>query len=69
MCLGAQAIAANERARRNYEYQLQKREADWMQTLSVTNTERIMHDQLVDSTNLGVAQVYGDIQSKFGDQI
>ena len=40
-----------------------------MQTLSVTNTERIMHDQLVDSTNLGVAQVYGDIQSKFGDQI
>ena len=69
MCLGAQARAANERARRNYEYQLQKREADWMQTLSVTNTERIMHDQLVDSTNLGVAQVYGDIQSKFGDQI
>ena len=69
VCLGAQARAANERARRNYEYQLQKREADWMQTLSVTNTERIMHDQLVDSTNLGVAQVYGDIQSKFGDQI
>jgi hypothetical protein len=69
VCLGAQARAANETARRNYEYQLQKREADWMQTLSVTNTERIMHDQLVDSTNLGVAQVYGDIQSKFGDQI
>ena len=69
MCLGAQARAANERARRNYEYQLQKREADWMQTLSITNTERIMHDQLIDSSNLGLSQVYSDIQAKFGDQI
>ena len=69
MCLGAQARAANETARRNYEYSLQKREASWMQTLSVTNTERVMHDQLIDSSKLGVAQVYGDIQSKFGDQI
>ena len=40
-----------------------------MQTLSATSTERIMHDQLVDSSNLGVAEVYGDIQDKFGDQI
>ena len=69
MCLGAQARAANERARRDYEYNLQKREASWMQTLSATKTERVMHDQLIDSSNLGVAQVYGDIQSKFGDQI
>ena len=69
MCLGAQARAANETARRNYEYQLQKRERDWMQTLSITNTERVMHDQLVDSSNLGLANVYGDIQEKFGEQI
>ena len=40
-----------------------------MQTLSITNTERVMHDQLVDSSNLGLSQVYGDIQEKFGDQI
>ena len=40
-----------------------------MQTLSITNTERVMHDQLIDSTNLGLSQVYGDIQEKFGDQI
>jgi len=69
VCLGAQARAANETARRNYEYQLQKREREWMQTLSITNTERVMHDQLVDSSNLGLANVYGDIQEKFGDQI
>ena len=69
MCLGAQARAANERARRDYEYNLQKREADWMQTLSITNTERIMHKQTIDASNLGLSQVYGDIQEKFGDQI
>ena len=69
MCLGAQARAANETARRNYEYSLQKREAEWMQTLSVTNTERVMHDQKIDASNIGLSQVYGDIQAKFGDQI
>ena len=69
MCLGAQARAANERARRDYEYNLEKRERNWMQTLSVTRTERIMHEQGIDASNLGLAQVYGDIQEKFGDQI
>ncbi len=69
MCLGAQARAANERARRDYEYNLKRREADWMQTLSITNTERVMHDQTIDASNLGLSQVYGDIQEKFGDQI
>tara|TARA_Y100000593_G_C4146296_1_gene254770 strand:+ start:28 stop:627 length:600 start_codon:yes stop_codon:yes gene_type:complete len=69
VCLGAQARAANERARRDYEYNLKRREADWMQTLSITNTERVMHDQTIDASNLGLSQVYGDIQEKFGDQI
>ena len=69
MCLGAQARAANETARRNYKYQLQKREADWMQTLSITNTERVMYEQGIQASNLGLSQVYGDIQAKFGDQI
>ena len=69
MCKGADARAANETARRNYQYQLDKQEADWMQTLSLTNTERVMHDQTIDASNLGLSQVYGDIQEKFGDQI
>ena len=40
-----------------------------MQTLSVTNTERVMHEQGIDASNIGLSQVYGDIQAKFGDQI
>jgi len=69
VCLGAQARAANETARRNHQYQLQKREKEWMQTLSVTNTERVMYEQGIQASNLGLSQVYGDIQAKFGDQI
>ena len=40
-----------------------------MQTLSITNTERVMHEQGIDASNLGLSQVYSDIQAKFGDQI
>ena len=69
MCLGAGARAANEQARRNYAYQLQQREQNWMQTLSITSTERIMHEQGVDASNIGVSQVLGDIEAKFGDQL
>jgi len=69
VCLGAGARAANESARRNYQYQLQKREQDWMQTLSITNTERIMHEQGIDASNVALGNVYGDIQSEFGKQI
>ena len=69
VCLGAGARAANETARRNYEYQLEKRERSWMQTLSATAVERVMHEQTIDASNIGLSQVYGDIQEKFGDQI
>ena len=69
MCLGAAARAANKQAKRNYEYQLKKREADWMQTLSVTNTERVMHDQKIDASNIALGEVYSDIQDKYRDQI
>jgi len=69
VCLGAQAKAANERARRDYEYNLQKREANWMQTLSATATERVMHQQTIDSSNVGLAATYADIQEQFGKEI
>ena len=69
MCLGAQARAANEAARRNYEYQLDKRERDWMQTLSITNLERIQYKQGIDASNLGLANVYSEIQEKHGELI
>ena len=69
MCLGAQAKAANETARRQYQYQLQKREADWMQQLSLTNLERIQYEQGVNASNLGLAEIYGDIQDKHGQLV
>ena len=43
MCLGAQAAAANETARRQYKYQNQKREREWMQTLTLDGVERIQY--------------------------
>ena len=64
MCLGAQARAANERARRDYEYNLEKRERDWMQTLGMTKVEHLQYQQTIDSSNLGLANVYSDIQEQ-----
>ena len=69
MCLGASARAANETARRNYAYQLKKREADWMQTVSLTGLERVQYKQGIDASNLGLSQVFGEIESTFGNQI
>ncbi len=69
MCLGAQAKAANENARRQYQYQLEKREADWMQTLSLSGVERIQYEQGVNATKMGVANMYADIQEKHGELI
>ena len=64
MCLGAQARAANEAARRDYEYKLQKREADWMQQLSLTRAEHVQYEQGIDAINLGLAGAYADIEEK-----
>ena len=40
-----------------------------MQTLSATATERVMYEQTIDSSNVGLGEVYGNIQEKFGDQV
>ena len=69
MCLGAGAKAANEAARRNYQYQLDVREREWMQTLSLTNVERVQYEQGIDASNLGLANVYSEIQEKHGELI
>ena len=64
MCLGAGARAANERAKRDYEYKLEKRERNWMQTLSLTNVEHLQYEQGIDASNLGLANTYSEIQEK-----
>ena len=69
MCLGAGARAANEQARRNFEYQLEKRERNWMQTLSLTNVEHLQYEQGIDASNLGLANTYSEIKEKHGELV
>ena len=69
MCLGAGAEAANEQALRNYEHQLEKRERNWMQTLSLTKVEQLQYEQGIDASNLGLANVYSDIKEKHGQLV
>jgi hypothetical protein len=69
VCLGAGAKAANEAAMRDYEYKLEKRERSWMQTLSMTKVEQLQYEQGIDASNLGLANVYSEIQAKHGDLI
>ncbi len=69
MCLGAEARAANARAKRDYEYKLEKRERNWMQTLSLTKVEQLQYEQGIDASNLGLANIYSDMQEKHGQLV
>ena len=69
MCLGEEARKANEAARRDYEYKLEKREREWMQTLSMTNVEHLQYEQGIDASNLGLAHAYSDIQQQKNELI
>ncbi len=69
MCLGAKAKAANEAAKRDWEYQLARRERSWMQTLSMTNVEQVQYAQTIDASNLGLANVYSELQEKHNQMI
>ena len=40
-----------------------------MQTLSLTRAEQVQHEQLVDASNLGLANVYSQIQEQQGEMI
>jgi hypothetical protein len=69
VCLGAGAKAANEAMLRNHEFKLEAREREWMQTLSMTNVERMQYEQGIDDSNLALANVYSGIQEKHGEAI
>jgi len=66
VCLGAEARAANERMKRDYEYKLERREADWMHTLSITHAEQNQYKELVDTAHVGAGNVWADVQAKYG---
>ena len=54
MCLGAQAKAANANAKRRYAYENERRERNWMQTLSVYNAQKVKYEE--DVVNASLAQ-------------
>jgi len=56
VCLGAQAAAANENARRRYKYELERRERNWMQTTSIYNAKKVKYEEDVQNANLASAQ-------------
>ncbi|AAX44212.2 uncharacterized protein PSSP7_033 [Prochlorococcus phage P-SSP7] len=62
MCLGAAAKAANENARRRYKYENERRERNWMQTMSIYNAQKVKYDEDVQNAGLAQAQVKTDQQ-------
>ena len=69
VCLGQDARNANKAARRNYEYQLKVRERNWMNTLALTNVERVEFAQTQDAAHVGLGNTYAEIQEKYRDLI
>ena len=56
MCLGAQAKAANANAKRRYAYENERRERNWMQTISIYNAQKNQYE--IDVDNAGLAQAF-----------
>jgi hypothetical protein len=69
VCLGEGAKNANETARRNYQYQLDTRERNWMNTLALTNVERVQYQQGMDASHIGLGNIYAELQEKHGELI
>ena len=62
MCLGAQARAANENARRRYKYENERRERKWMQTISIYNAQKVKYEE--DVQNAGLAQAQAKVRQQ-----
>ena len=62
MCLGAQARAANENARRRYKYENERRERNWMQTISIYNAQKVKFEEDIQNAGLAQAQAVVDQQ-------
>ena len=54
MCLGAEARANNENARRRYKYENERRERNWMQTISIYNAKKVKFEEDADNANLAI---------------
>ena len=59
MCLGAQARAANENARRRYQYDIDRRERAWMQELSVNQQKQVQYELNTEAAEMAAQAQYG----------
>ena len=64
MCLGAQARAANAAAKRQYNYQLERRERQWMQDLSVYSAKNVQYDINTNNAEMAAQAAYGESERK-----
>jgi len=62
VCLGAGAKARNESARRRYKYENERRERNWMQTISIYNAQKVKYEEDVQNASLAQAQAKVDQQ-------
>ena len=64
MCLGAQARAQNEASERQYNYQIEQREREWMQELAVYSAKKVQYDENINNARLGAQQHASDNEQK-----
>ena len=64
MCLGAQAKAANKAAKRQYAYQNERRERQWMQDLNVYQTKQVQYDINTNNAEMAAQAAYGESERK-----
>jgi len=62
VCLGAQARAQNEASRRQYAYEIERRERNWMQSLSIYNAQKVKYEE--DVVNASLAQAAATTQQQ-----
>ena len=64
MCLGSEARAQNEASRRQYKYEVERREREWMQQLSIYDTKLTQFEINTDNAKLAAASAYTENQLK-----
>jgi hypothetical protein len=66
VCLGASARTANANARRRYAYENERRERNWMQTISIYNAQKNQYQ--IDVENASLAQRYAYTEEQLEQQ-
>jgi len=64
VCLGAQARAQNEAARRQYNAAVENRKRNWMQQLSVQNLKNVQYEVNMDRSGVAMAGVQHELQRR-----